>query len=195
MDIVELVINDEEEYSGIDAISVVESPAIEEDFIALKKQELKLAEVDTEKRILMGAALVPDKPIYRKTGEQEFYIYFSKDTINKASQLFLKKGRQSKATLEHTDDYLSGMTVVESWIVEDKIQDKSAKYEFNVPVGTWMVSMKVDNDDVWKKVKLGEIKGFSIEGYFADKLDKPKEPKLSKDQQLIKQILNVLQAR
>jgi len=194
MDIIELVINEEEELSGIDAISVVESPAIEEDFIALKKQhELKLAEVDAEKRILMGAALVPDKPIYRRNGEHEFYIYFSKDTINKASQLFLKKGKQSKATLEHTETYLSGMTVVESWIVEDKKQDKSAKYGFDVPVGTWMVSMKVDNDEVWDKVKLGEIKGFSIEGFFADKLEKKQDPKLTEEQKLIKQILNVLQ--
>tara|TARA_R100001530_G_scaffold104032_1_gene72433 strand:+ start:273 stop:857 length:585 start_codon:yes stop_codon:yes gene_type:complete len=194
MDIIELVINEEEELSGIDAISVVESPAIEEDFIALKKQhELKLAEVDAEKRILMGAALVPDKPIYRRNGEHEFYIYFSKDTINKASQLFLKQGKQSKATLEHTETYLSGMTVVESWIVEDKKQDKSAKYGFDVPVGTWMVSMKVDNDEVWDKVKLGEIKGFSIEGFFADKLEKKQDPKLTEEQKLIKQILNVLQ--
>jgi hypothetical protein len=194
MDIIELVINEEEELSGIDAISVVESPAIEEDFIALKKQhELKLAEVDAEKRILMGAALVPDKPIYRRNGEHEFYIYFSKDTINKASQLFLKQGKQSKATLEHTETYLSGMTVVESWIVEDKKQDKSAKYDFNVPVGTWMVSMKVDNDEVWDKVKLGEIKGFSIEGFFADKLEKKQDPKLTEEQKLIKQIRDVLQ--
>ena len=194
MDIIELVINEEEELSGIDAISVVESPAIEEDFIALKKQhELKLAEVDAEKRILMGAALVPDKPIYRRNGEHEFYIYFSKDTINKASQLFLKQGKQSKSTLEHTETYLSGMTVVESWIVEDKKQDKSAKYGFDVPVGTWMVSMKVDNDEVWDKVKLGEIKGFSIEGFFADKLEKKQDPKLTEEQKLIKQILNVLQ--
>lgn len=194
MDIIELVINEEEELSGIDAISVVESPAIEEDFIALKKQhELKLAEVDAEKRILMGAALVPDKPIYRRNGEHEFYIYFSKDTINKASQLFLKQGKQSKATLEHTETYLSGMTVVESWIVEDKKQDKSAKYGFDVPLGTWMVSMKVDNDEVWDKVKLGEIKGFSIEGFFADKLEKKQDPKLTEEQKLIKQILNVLQ--
>ena len=83
------------------------------------------------------------------------------------------------------------MTVVESWIVEDKVQDKSAKYDFNVPVGTWMVSMKVDNDEVWNKVKLGEIKGFSIEGFFADKLEN--KPKLTKEQKLINQILNVLQ--
>ncbi len=85
MDIIELIIDENEELSGIDAVSVVENPAIEEDFIALKKQDqVRLAEVSKEKRILMGAALIPDKPIYRKNGEQEFYIYFSKDTEAKA---------------------------------------------------------------------------------------------------------------
>ena len=85
MNIVELVIDENDDVSGIEAISVVESPAIEEDFIALKNQEFKLAEVDKEKRILMGAALVPNKPIYRRSGEDEYYIYFSKDTVRKAS--------------------------------------------------------------------------------------------------------------
>ena len=172
MDIIELVIDENEEFSGIDAISVVEQPAIEEDFIALKDQKkIQLKEIDKEKRILMGAALVPDRPIYRRRDEHEFYIYFSKNTIRKASELFLKRGNQKKATLEHKDEYLSGMTIVESWLVEDKKQDKSAKYGFDVPVGTWMVSMKVDNDKIWTKVKAGELNGFSIEGYFADKLE------------------------
>ena len=81
MDIIELFIDEEDEVSGIEAISVVENPAIESDFIALKNQEFKLATVDKEKRILMGAALIPNKPIYRQTKESEYYIYFSKDTI------------------------------------------------------------------------------------------------------------------
>ena len=103
MEIIELVIDENEEFSGIEAISVVESPAIEEDFIALKDQEqIRLAEVSKEKRLLMGAALIPEKPIYRKSGDHEFYIYFSKDTVAKASQMFLKRGNQSQATLEHT---------------------------------------------------------------------------------------------
>ena len=96
MNIVELVIDENDDVSGIEAISVVESPAIEEDFIALKKEEYKLAEVDKEKRILMGAALVPNKPIYRKSGEDEYYIYFSKDTVRKASELFFIRGNQKQ---------------------------------------------------------------------------------------------------
>ena len=184
MDIVELFIDETDEVSGIEAISVVENPAIEENFIALKNQEFKLAEVDKEKRILMGAALIPNKPIYRQNGEQEYYIYFSQATVRKASELFFINGNQSNSTLEHQLE-LKGLTAVESWIVESE-QDKSRMYDLNVPMGTWMVSMKVNNDDVWKKVKAGEIKGFSIEGYFADKLERPNEPvkqsKMSKEE-------------
>ena len=174
MDIIELFIDETDEVSGIEAISVVENPAIESDFIALKNQEFKLAEVDTEKRILMGAALIPNKPIYRQSGEEEYYIYFSKSTVRKASELFFINGNQNNSTLEHELE-LTGLTAVESWIVESE-QDKSRMYNLNVPMGTWMVSMKVNNDDVWKKVQKGEIKGFSIEGYFADKLERPNEP-------------------
>ena len=184
MDIVELFIDETDEVSGIEAISVVENPAIEENFIALKNQEFKLAEVDKEKRILMGAALIPNRPIYRQNGKQEYYIYFSQATVRKASELFFINGNQSNSTLEHQLE-LKGLTAVESWIVESE-QDKSRMYDLNVPMGTWMVSMKVNNDDVWKKVKNKEIKGFSIEGYFADKLERPNEPvkqsKMSKEE-------------
>ena len=174
MNIVELVIDENDDVSGIEAISVVESPAIEEDFIALKNQEFKLAEIDKEKRILMGAALIPNKPIYRRSGEDEYYIYFSKDTVRKASELFFIKGNQNNSTLEHNMP-LTGLTAVESWIVEGE-KDKTRHYGLDVPVGTWMVSMKVHNDDVWNNyVKTGKVKGFSIEGYFADKLNRPQD--------------------
>ena len=172
MKIVELLIDEEQLLSGIEAISIVDQPAIEENFIALSKQhEIKLAQVDEEKRILMGAALVPDKNIYRRDGEEEYYIYFSKDTVRQASQLFLMRGNQNKSTLEHQAE-LHGLSVVESWIIEDEVHDKSRKYDMDLPVGTWMVSMKVNNDEVWNDyVKTGKVKGFSIEGYFKDKLE------------------------
>ena len=142
MRIVELILGDDE-FTGIEAISVVENPAIEEDFIALKNEEIKLAEVNNEKRILMGALLIPNKPIYRRKGEEEYYIYFSKKTVEKASQLYLMNGNQSKATLEHQYT-INGLTLVESWLVEDEVHDKSRKYGLNVPVGTWMGAVKVN---------------------------------------------------
>lgn len=169
--IVELVLNDEDILSGVEAISIVSAPAIEENFITLSKEQTFLAKVDGEKRILMGAALVPNKMIYRRRGEEEYYVFFTEETIRKVSELFLTKGNQNKATLEH-EVKLDGLSVVESWVVEDKEHDKTKKYGLDVPLGTWMVSMKVYNDQVWEEfVKSGKVKGFSIEGYFVDKVN------------------------
>jgi len=176
MNIIELVLDEENNEIGIEAISVVENPAIEEDFIALSNDIVELKEADKEKKLLVGALLIPNKPIYRRSGDDEYYVFFSKDTVLKASQMYLMNGNQSKATLEHAHD-INGLTLVESWIVEDEVHDKSRKYGMNVPVGTWMGAVKVNNDEVWNDfVKTGKVKGFSIEGYFADKMERPKEP-------------------
>jgi len=175
IEVIELVIDENNDFSGIHAVSVVESPAIEEDFIYLNSQEVKLAEIDKEKRILMGPALIPNKKIYRNNGKIEYYIFFSEDTVRKASELFLSRGNQNNSTLEH-EIKLNGLSVVESWIVEDSKLDKSNKYGLSMPEGTWMISMKVNNDDIWDNyVKTGRVKGFSIEGFFADNVDRPME--------------------
>ena len=194
MRIVELLLDEESLQAGIQAISVVESPAIEEDFVALKDEQpkIELKTIDKEKRILMGAALVPNKPIYRKNGEDEYYIYFSQDTVRKASELFFINGNQNKATLEHQMD-VQGTSVVESWIVEGE-QDKSRMYGMELPVGTWMVSMKILNDELWEGyVKSGKVKGFSIEGYFVDKVEaskqNPEEDKAEEQLNAIKAII------
>ena len=200
MRIVELILDEEQEESGIEAISIVESPAIESDFVALKNEEVKLAEVDKDKRILLGALLIPDKPIYRYSEEGEYYIFFSKDTVCKASQMYLRNGYQNATTLEH-DKVLTGLTLVESWIVEDEIQDKSRKYGLNVPVGTWMGAVKVNNEEIWKEyVKTNKVKGFSIEGYFADKLESPKKSvkkdmaKDQSDKEVLSEIIKILKS-
>ena len=194
MRIVELIL-DEDQKIGVEAISVVENPAIEEDFIALKSQEFKLAEVDKERRILMGALLIPNKPIYRKNGEDEYYIYFSKDTVLKASQMYLMQGNQNNATMEH-QYALSGLSLVESWLVEDKVHDKSVKYGMDLPLGSWVGSVKVNNDKIWNEfVKTGKVKGFSIEGYFADRMERPKEEikeDLSKEDLQVQQIIDII---
>ena len=190
MRIVELILDDEDAI-GVEAISVVSDPAIESDFIALNSQEIKLAEINKEKRLLMGALLIPKKPIYRRNKDDEYYIYFSKDTIVKASQMYLQNGNQSQSTLEHEQE-LKGLTLVESWIVEDKTKDKTALYGLDVPVGTWMGSVKVENDDIWNDyVKTGKVKGFSIEGYFADKIEQSTD-KRSEDEKLLDELLKIL---
>jgi hypothetical protein len=171
----------------------VEAPAIESNFIALKSHEIKFAQVDAEKRILMGPILIPDKPIFRKqvmNGEmQEFYVYFSKDTVRKASQMFLMKGKQGNATIEH-ELAVKGVCMVETWIKEDMEKDKSAIYGMNDPIGTWMGCLKVSNDEVWADAKDGKFKGFSIEGYFADK-SMPLS-KVETDDEKLNKILNIL---
>ena len=189
MKIVELVIDEKEDLSGVEAISIVEFPAIEENFIALN-QQIQLAKVDDDKRILMGAALIPNKNIYRRNGEDEYYIFFSEDTVKKASELFLMNSNQNNATLEH-EKKINDLSVVESWIVEDTEMDKSKKYGLNAVVGTWMVSMKVNNDAIWTDfVKTGKVKGFSIEGYFADKLEMSLQKE--KEKELIEKIKEII---
>ena len=191
MNIIEMFIDENEDESGINAISVVENPAIESNFLTRSKEvaQLNLKEVNKEKRILMGAALIPNKTILRVQNNQEYYIYFSKETVRQGSELFLKRGNQAESTLEH-DSKLTGLTVVESWIVEDKEKDKTALHGIDVPVGTWMVSIKVDNPEVYNFAKQGVVKGFSIEGYFADKAIE--QAKLSKNDDFINKIKNIL---
>ena len=191
--IVELLLDEESLQAGIQAISIVEAPAIEEDFVALKEQErVELKTMDEDKRLLLGAALVPNKPIYRRSGDDEYYIYFSQDTVRKASELFFINGNQNKATLEHQID-ITGLSVVESWIIEGE-QDKSKLYGMNLPVGTWMVSMKVHNDEVWNDyVKSGKVKGFRIEGYFVDKVEASKQsPEEDKAEEQLKAIRAII---
>ena len=196
MDIIELILDEEgEEMTGIEAVSIVESPAIESDFIALADQEVKLAKIDEEKRIVMGAALIPNKPIFRKRNDSMFYVYFSEDTVRRSSELFFQNGNQSNATLEHQMK-ANGLTVVESWIKESEEKDKSAIYGLDAPVGSWLISMKITDDKLWGEIKEGKkYKGFSIEGFYTDRA-KMKESKQDmseiESQKKLEEILSLL---
>ena len=154
---------------GIDsetyAISMVDSPAIESDFVALKKEDEQRVYLESDvKYMVYGAALIPNKDIYRNNGEQEFYISFTKESIEKMSQDFMKEYRQHNVTLDHETD-ASDITVVESWLKADSLYDKSVAIglDKDLPVGTWIVGMKVNQIDVWDRIKSGELKGFSVE--------------------------------
>lgn len=192
---VELFINNEEE-DGVFAISLVESPAIEENFIALSNYKMDLKVVDEERRIVVGLALVPDKRIYRKMklkGEEEpkeFNIYFSKDTVAKTAELYMKNLHLNNVTSEH-ERPVQGASVIESWVVEDTDKDKTALYNLNAPVGAWAVMMKIYNDEEWKRVKEGDYKGFSIEGLY-DGLDQLNASKDKTEAEILEQIKNIL---
>jgi len=154
---------------GVYAISLVEDPAIEEYFVQMSKDyEVKLAEIDKEKRLFMTPVLIPDQKILRIDDKgNAFNIVFPKETIQLAQQEFQKRGFQNESTLEHDINLkLEGVTFVESWIKEDEVHDKSVMKGFNQPIGTWFTIFRVDDDDVMAKIEAGEIKGVSIDGAF-----------------------------
>jgi hypothetical protein len=168
--IYELVIEDEN-IDEVFAISLVEEPAIESNFVFFDKEKVQFAALNDEKRLVMGPILIPDKQILRVDGEgKPYHVFFKPETIKKLSEMYLKKKYTDKSTLEH-DKKINGVTLVESWIKESVTKDKSALYNLNVPVGTWMGTFKIDNDEIWNDyVKTGEVKGFSIEGLFGHNL-------------------------
>jgi hypothetical protein len=168
LDIIELIIDENNLEDGIEAISLVESPAIEENFVALSRHKVEFKSVDDEKRIVVGLALVPDKEIFRKSGDYAYKIMFSKETVKKASELYLKRLKNNNATIEH-ELAVKGVSLIESWIVEDPNMDKTNLYKLDAPEGAWAVVMKIDNDEIWEDVKQGKYLGFSIEGFFSQK--------------------------
>jgi len=186
----ELIIDDEENL-GCSAISLVSQPAIEIDFLKFgNAQNITFAKVSSEeKRIVSGPAMIPDKEIFRYNAEtnEEFYVWFSKETVEKISQKFLIESRQSSVNIEHsTSTPVSDVTLVESWIVKDPDNDKSNAMGYSVPVGTWMVSMKINNDEVWNElVKTSKVRGFSIEGYFVEKFSVQKEKLIENEESRI----------
>ena len=169
MKLFELTIDDEF-LDEVFAISLVEDPAIESNFVWFDKEKVQFEKIDNEKRLVVGPVLIPNKKILRIDGEgQPYEVFFKPETIEKLAQGYLKKGYQSKSTLEHQKK-VSGVTLVESWVKTSKL-DKSNSYGLNLPVGSWVGMFKVDNDDIWKDyVKNGEVKGFSIEGLFSHDL-------------------------
>ena len=192
--IVELIIDDSSEELAIDAISLVSAPAIEQDFVFFgkKKNNLTFAKIDEEKRMLVSPALIPNKQIFRynPNTDSEYYVYFSPETVRKASELYLKHNNHHKATYEH-QDRVSGVLTVESWIKEGD-SDKSKLYGYDLPNGTWFVKMKITNDDLWSKIKDGELRGLSIEGYFADKFDAMEQTKPT-NEEILKALNEIIQ--
>lgn len=168
--LIELFLNEEDSENELDIISFVSAPAIEKNFMHFKKEEegYKFKTTDVEKRIVTGAAMIPDMEIIRMDSENKpYFVYFTKETIEKAQEVFAKKGKTKSTNFEHSE-VMDDVTVVESWVVTDPKNDKSNALGFkDIPEGSWMVSYKVDNEDLWQKVKNGEVSGFSIEGVFS----------------------------
>lgn len=157
----------DEDESEVYAISLVDSPAIESDFVYLSKEKPKFINLESEeKHIIYGPALRPNFPIYRNDGENEYYIEFSRKCVENLAQKFLKQNYQFNFTTDHKED-AHGITVVESWIKADLRNDKSLVLglDDNLPVGSWIIGCKVENEEIWKQVKEGTFLGFSVEAF------------------------------
>lgn len=172
------------------AVSLVEDPAIESNFIALSKQKSSI-KLENEKRLLIGAALVPNKPIYRNVNGNEFYISFDETTIEKLAQDFLANDYQHNITVDHQED-ANDIVIVESWI-KTSDNDKSVSYGLNEPIGTWFIGMKVNNDEIWQRVKDGFYKGFSIEAVVGlDELINNNNLQLAMDKEFIDKLREII---
>ena len=172
------------------AVSLVEDPAIESNFIALSKQQSSI-KLENEKRLLIGAALVPNKPIYRNVNGNEFYISFDETTIEKLAQDFLANDYQHNITVDHQEE-ANDIVIVESWIKTSE-NDKSVSYGLNEPIGTWFIGMKVNNDEIWQRIKDGFYKGFSIEAVVGlDELINNNNLQLSMDKEFIDKLREII---
>tara|TARA_R110002167_G_scaffold2151_7_gene10716 strand:+ start:832 stop:1494 length:663 start_codon:yes stop_codon:yes gene_type:complete len=211
MKVLELIIDAIDEFTGVDAVALVEEPAIQADFYAFNNDEVldvissnlikhmlfdqmkgeQNFSYDTDKaknkdvkieptkvnfalhedqQMVVGPLMVPDKLILRVDEEgQPYYVFFSQKTITKIAEKMMKFGNNNSLNVEHdpnkpVDGYMTSI-----WMVEDVLKDKQQIYGFNFPVGTLMGQYKIEDLSVWQKVKDGEIKGFSVEGFFNDR--------------------------
>jgi len=162
------VVFDEKADKGVYALSCVENPAMEDLWLTLADhpQEIQFAAVDNDKRLLLGAALIPNKKVYRNIEGNEFNIVFNEETIEKCAHSFIKNGFQGNSSENH-DIKLEDVSVVQSWIVDDPDKDKSNFYGKRYEKGTWVTMMKVDNPKTWQDAKDGKLNGFSIDGLFS----------------------------
>lgn len=178
--------------SFVDSIALVDAPAIESDFIAFSKQNERLSfSTNDEKKELIGAAMIPYMNIYRRDEDgKEYDVFFSADTIRQIAQVYFKKGFQSNLNLDHSATPAKSF-VFQSYIVDTEKGMTSPK-GLNLPDGSWVVGVKVEDDAVWSDIKAGKQRGFSIEGIFQyfNKIKRTEEGKDKKAADLIQYVLN-----
>ncbi len=160
---------DDIDFDAITAMSIVDFPAVEKDFMKFAKKnkvKFEFGKADVDKKIITGVALIPDKKIYRfDMMKGEYEVFFSAETILKLSQKFLKEHKQSSVTVQHEYN-ANNIYIFESWIIEDGENDKANALGFkDLPSGTWMISMRIENNEIWEQIKNDELRGFSIEAY------------------------------
>jgi hypothetical protein len=180
-----LDINEFDQETGIDFVSLVENAAIQKDFLAFSETPIKFAIQDEEKRIVTGAAMIADLPIYRRDEIRgEYYVVFDKESIFKIAKKWARSNQYNSVNAHHKTPIMNGVSLFESYIIDRERGVMPPKGFEEVADGSWFVSYLIDNDDVWAKVKSGEFKGFSVEGVF----DFPED----QEEQLIEQMKEIL---
>lgn len=180
---------DEDSTLEVDYVALVDTPAIEKNFLAFNEQKQYFA-IDNERRIISGAAMIPNFPMFRKgDGEMpDHKVFFSKETIYQIAQKFFMKGFNRNFNIMHDPEMkMDDVFVFESFISDEERGIMPMKGLEDTPNGTWFLSAKVNNDDAWGKVKSGDLKGLSVEGLF-----KYKKYKMTEEEafEKIKSILN-----
>lgn len=189
--IFELQISDQEDSElEVNYVALVGQPAIEKNFLAFSEEKQTFAIVNDDRRIISGIAMMPDIAMFRKGTEDipDHKVFFTKETIEQIAQKFFLKGFNQNFNLMHNPDMKpEGVFVFESFITDSERGILPMKGFEDAPEGSWFLSAKIQNDDVWEKVKSGEIKGFSVEGLF-----KYKKAKMTEEEafEKIKSILN-----
>ena len=180
-----LDINEWDEETGLDFVSLVETPAIQKDFLAFAEIAQRFEIKDEEKRIVTGAAMIADLPIYRRDDVRgEYYVVFDKESIFKIAKKWARGNKYDAVNTHHNTPIADGVSLFESYIIDRERGVMPPKGFEEVADGSWFVSYLIDNDEVWAKVKSGEFKGFSVEGIFDFPVDA--------DEQLIEQIKSIL---
>ena len=180
-----LDINEFDDETGIEFVSLVETPAIQKDFLAFAEIAQRFEIKDEEKRIVTGAAMIADLPIYRRDDVRgEYYVVFDKESIFKIAKKWARGNKYDAVNAHHNTPIADGVSLFESYIIDRERGVMPPKGFEEVADGSWFVSYLIDNDEVWAKVKSGEFKGFSVEGVFDFPVDA--------DEQVIKQMKSIL---
>jgi hypothetical protein len=167
-----------DDIEGISAISLVDSPAVESDFLKFSKDKIKLnfKIENEEKRLVTGVVMRCDYPIYRiGVSGYEYYIIFNKETIIKMTEKMLKDNTFNNINLEHNDKrFVEGVNLRELFI-KDTDKGINPKGFEDITNGSLFATYHVTNDEIWDEIKNGTFNGFSLEGLFTVNEQKPQD--------------------
>lgn len=181
--IYKMTIDEQDDITGVEFISLVDYPAIEVNWVAMSTKSLRLFSADKDKQIVTGPAMIPDLPIYRADAKLgEYYVSFTKEEIEKIARKFNREARTLAINYQHeTDSHVESSVILEQWFIQDSSMDKAKALGFDLPVGTWMVTVHFSDRNFWEKeIKSGNVRGFSIEGFLNMQMNKIKESKMEK---------------